>query len=246
MVGELDDQPVALANLSQLGPGEDWFHGLRVDPTQRGKGFARAMLRRCAELSRERGARTLRYLTDEDNPTMHRVADDQGFALAYAPLWYHAPARLGAPRAVALPPEQFPSLMDDLARSELLAQCGGMYFLDWRNLNLTAARLRAHLERGEVLALPRALSADEGDERAWAIVVPRHEGGFWLAHIEGPPEQVGRLGAAISMAAEPAEEYARALLPPDAGCIPALRAAGFEPTTYLMRVYELRPSEGDD
>ncbi len=234
LVGELGGRPVALTKLSALAPGEDWFHGTRVDPALRGRGFAQALLRRCVELSRERGARTLRFLTDDENTPMHRVGERAGFRLAYAPVWYRAPMRPGAPAASALPPERLAALLGDLARSPLLARSVGMYSFDWRNLDLTAAQLRGHLERGEVVGLPGA--------SAWAIVVPREDGGgAWLAHVEGERAEVERLCAAIRTGAEPGEKtYLRALLPPDAPCIPALLGAGFGPPEDPMRVYELR------
>jgi GNAT superfamily N-acetyltransferase len=237
LVGELDGQTVALAKLSGIGPGEDWFHGLRVDPAQRGRGFARQMLGRCIELSRERSARTLRYLTDEDNPTMHRLADNLGLRLAYAPRWYHAPVIQGSSHAIALPPERLDSLLADLASSDLLSRSGGMYFLNWRNLDLTAARLREHLERGELLSLP--------GEDAWAIAAPRDEGGMQLAHVEGTPPAIERLCAALRVSSTAAEKPLQALIPADAACLPALLAAGFAPTPYLMRVYELRLSQDE-
>lgn len=237
LVGELGGQLAALAKLSGIGPREDWFHGLRVDPAQRGRGFARQMLGRCVELSRGRGARTLRYLTDEDNPTMHRLADDLGLRLAYAPRWYHAPVLHGAPLTQALPPERLESLLADLAQSDLLARSAGMYFLNWRNLDLTAARLREHLERGEVLALP--------DENAWAIAAPRDEGGMQLAHVEGAPPAIERLCAALRAGGTADDKPLQALIPAGSACLPALLAAGFAPTPYLMRVYELRLSGGE-
>jgi GNAT superfamily N-acetyltransferase len=123
---------------------------LRVAPEQRGKGFARAMLRRCAELSGECGAHVLRYLTAEDNPAMRRVADDLGFRLVYAPSWYIAPARVGTSEIVAVSPQSLDRLLANLRRSPLLARTGGLYSYEWCNFELTEARLREHLMRGEV------------------------------------------------------------------------------------------------
>jgi GNAT superfamily N-acetyltransferase len=232
LVGVLNGQPVALAKLSEIAPGEDWFHGLRVDPAHQGKGFGRQMLGRCVELSRGRGAKQLRYLTDEDNPTMHRLADRLSFRLAYAPRWYHAPIIGGAPRAIALPPSRLDSLLADLATSDLLSRCAGMYFLNWRNLDLTEVRVREHLERGEIVALP--------GEQAWAIVAPRDEGGMQLAHVEGALPAIEQLCMALRAGDAVAEQPLQALVPPDAACMPALLAAGFALTPYLVRVYELR------
>jgi GNAT superfamily N-acetyltransferase len=231
LVGELAGRVVALAKLSALGTAEDWFHGTRVDPDYRGRGFARAMLRRCVELSRERGARTQRFLTDDDNTPMHRAGESEGFQLAYAPVWYRAALRADTPTAGALPPERFLSLMRDLRDSPLLRRTAGMYSYGWRNLDLDEARLRAHLAGGEVVGLP-------GDD-AWAIVVREDDATVWLAHVEGTPEELERLAAAI-LAGSQSEGSIRALLPPGAACIAPLRAAGFGAPEDPMRVYELR------
>jgi hypothetical protein len=107
-----------------------------------------------------------------------------------------------------------------------------MYFLNWRNLDLTAARLHEHLERGEVLALP--------GEQAWAIAAPRDEGGMQLAHVEGAAPAIERLCVALRASGAADDKPLQALIPSGATCLPALLAAGFAPTPYLMRVYELR------
>lgn len=232
LIGELDGRPAAVAKLSALGPDEDWFEGLRVAPEQRGRGFARAMLLRCVELSRERGARVLRYMTAEENAPMHRIGDDLGFRLVYAPMWYKASPRAGAP-AAGVPPKRFEDLLHDLADSPLLARTGGLYTYDWCTFELTEERLRAHIERGEVVSLE--------DGGAWAIAVPNGRGGVWLAHVEGQGSNLERMCLAIRAGLEPGDDaYARALLPMDAPHIRALQAAGFADEGHQMRVYELR------
>jgi hypothetical protein len=125
------------------------------------------------------------------------------------------------------------SLMRDIRSSPLLARTGGMYSYGWRNLDLNQARLREHLARGQVVGLP-------GDD-AWAIVVPHEGEGAWLAHVEGAGEEVERLAAAIVVSPQAATHgVIRALLPPDAPGIAALRRAGFGEPEDPMRVYELR------
>lgn len=232
LIGELDGRPAAVAKLSALGPGEDWFEGLRVAPEQRGRGFARAVLQRCVDLSRERGARVLRYMTAEENTPMHRIGDDLGFQLIYAPMWYKASPRAGAPAAAVVPAERCEELLRDLAASPLLARTGGLYTYDWCTFELTEQRLRAHIERGEVQAL---------DGGAWAIVIPNERGGAWLAHVEGQGSDLERLCLAIRAGMGPGDDaYARALLPMDAPHIRAIQAAGFADEGHQMRVYELR------
>lgn len=232
LVGEIARHPVALAKLSQLGPGEEWFHGLRIAPDQRGRGYARAMLRRCIELSRARAACTLRYMTDEENGTMHRLGAELGFRLAYAPIWCNAPLIAAKQLAQPLPPAYLPTILSDLSRSPLLAHTNGLYSYNWRTFAPTIARLRTHLERNEIVAIP-------GDD-AWAIRIPRKEGGGWLAHIEGTPPAITRLCHALRSTPTPDETaQLRILMPPTAPCVDTLLAAGFNPTDDRMRVYEL-------
>jgi GNAT superfamily N-acetyltransferase len=234
LIGELAQRPVAVAKLSALGGGEDWFEGLRVAPEQRGKGFARDMLRRCVELSRERRAHILRYLTSGENVTMQRIALDLGFQLIYAPIWYRATPLAGGPAVSLVPPDRLPTLMSDIAASALLAQTGGLYTYNWCTFELTEARLRVHVAHGEVWAL--------ADAHAWAIIVPNGRRGVWLAHIEAAAsDAAGVLGAAIRARLEPDEEvYVRALLPPAAPQVHALLAAGFTDDQHQMHIYELR------
>lgn len=235
LVGETGGLPVALAKISALGLGEDWFHGLRVDPAWRGHGFGRAMMRRCIALTHARGARTLRYLTDDGNTTMHRMGRAHGFQLIYTPAWYSAPARPGRAWAAPLGPAAFERLLGDLSGSQLLAHTGSTYAYGWHNFDLSPQRLREHLARNEVRGLPGAA--------AWAIVIPRDEGGGWLAHIEGSPSEVEQLCLDLrSGPAQPARAL-RALLPPSAPCMPALLAGGFAAPSDLMHVYELRLAE---
>lgn len=235
LVGEAGGRPVALAKISALGSGEDWFHGLRVDPAWRGHGFGRAMLRRCIALARSRGARTLRYLTDAGNLTMHRMGRAHSFQLNYMPAWYSAPARLARSWAAPLAPTEIARLLGDLSHSQLLAHTRGTYAYGWHNFDLSSERLHQHLARGEVRGLPGAA--------AWAIVMPRHEGGWWLAHIEGQAHEIERLCLDLRGGPGMPERALRALLPPTAPCMPALQAGGLAAPSELMHVYELRLAE---
>ncbi len=235
LVGEVGGQPVALAKISALGPGEDWFHGLRVDPARARQGFGRAMMQRCIALAHKRGARTLRYLTDSGNVTMHRMGREHGFRLVYEPAWYHAPRQPGGSLARPLAPTQIDRLQADLARSALLAHTGKLYTYGWHTFDMTAERLREHLAHGQVYALPGAA--------AWAIVTPREEAGWWLAHAEGPPGELEQLCRDLCAAASAPAWALRTLLPPAAPCMPALLAAGFAGPAEHMHVYELRLAE---
>ncbi|HEU4328255.1 MAG TPA: GNAT family N-acetyltransferase [Roseiflexaceae bacterium] len=249
LVGELGGQPVALAKLTSLGEGEDWFEGLRIAPEQRGRGLARAMVRYCTELSRERGMRVLRFTSNIRNPTMHRLADDLGFRLCYIAPWYNTTALPNEPTTdeehsspeaqpntqhatlQTLAEDRLGDLLADLERSALLRVTGGLYSHGWTAYDLTEARLRAHLERGEVHALKGGA--------AWAIVPPSDWGGFWIAHAHGAPGELARLLLALRRAPEPKEgTYLRAHLPQEPTLAAALEAAGYTIGEHGAHFYE--------
>jgi len=154
LVGELHGDTVAVAKLSDLGNGEGWFQGLRVAPHVRGRGFARRMLEHCAKLSRRRGDRSLRLMTDADNSAMHRVLSAAGFQLAVDGTWLHAPLTGAGPLLEAVSTTRRAELLADLRSPDSLAPWGTLYSVGWRFLELTEARLLQHLEQGEVVGLP--------------------------------------------------------------------------------------------
>lgn len=239
LVGEQEGRPVALAKLTGVGAGQDWFEGLRVAPEQRGRGLARLMLARCVELARQRGARVLRYCTSVHNPTMHRVAEEFGFRLCYLAQWYTAerlaPGAEGqrpAEQTTALGPERLAELLGQLAGSPLLRLTGGLYSYSWLAQELTEARLREHLERGEVRGLAGG--------RAWAVAPPSEWGGRWLAHAEGDPAELARIFTALRHDPEPHDGPAlRMQLPAATPWLPALLAAGLERGEHDQHLYEL-------
>ncbi len=251
LVGERGGLLVALAKLTGLGEGEDWFEGLRIAPEQRGRGLARAVLRHCTELSRERGMRVLRFTSNILNPTMHRLADDLGFSLCYIAPWYNATALAEEPapdhngadadlqlntqnsELKTLGLDRLGKLLEDLERSALLRVTGGLYSHGWTAYDLTEARLRAHLERGEVRGL--------ADGAAWAIVPPSDWGGFWLAHAHGAPGELARLLLALRRAPQAKEgTYLRAHLPQEPDLAAALEAAGYTVGEHWAHIYEWR------
>jgi GNAT superfamily N-acetyltransferase len=263
LVGEQDGRPAALAKLTGLGAGQDWFEGLRVAPEQRGRGLARTMLGHCIELSRRRGSRVLRYCTSILNTTMHRVADDFGFRLCYLGQWYAAeplaadegrktqdeetPANNRGPAAEvagfsdqasrdmleAVGVGRLAELRAQLEGSALLRLTGGLYNYGWLAQELTEERLRGHLERGEVRALPGG--------RAWVIAPPSERGGWWVAHAEGDPSELAQIFTALRRTPTPPDTAAvRLHLPPGTPWLPALAGAGIARGEHDQHIYELR------
>ncbi len=231
LVGELAGAVVAVGRLTALAPGEDWFEGLRIAPAWRGHGFAHAMTARCVELARERGSRVLRYSSGDNNLPMRRVAAALGFQLVGGLNWYEAPLLEGVPGYLALPPERFDTLLQELAVSPLLARTAGLYAYDWRAFELTAQRLQGHLARGEIIDLPGTPE--------WAIVMPGDGADLWLAYVSAGPEIAGLLNEVRRrVLIGPAQ--IRAMLPHDPALAEAFASTGFIAGSYGTNIYELR------
>lgn len=221
IVGALDEHPVALYKLTALGLHEDWLEGVRVDPEQRGKGIARALVRDAIERSSKRHKRTLRFQTSEHNPTMHRLAEELGFTLAYAPALYRASPVVDSIAHRSLLVGELPRLLHDLEHSPLLQLTAGQYTYGWTSYDMTAERLHEHLEHGTVVGLP--------DQNAWAIIDPSSHGGFWIAHAEGANTELTRLFRALRhvVTSTKAEYQARMHVPAAASLVSALLDAGY-------------------
>jgi GNAT superfamily N-acetyltransferase len=189
LAAELDGQTVGIAKLTDLSEGEGWIMGVRVAERVRGRGIARALLARCVELSRERGDRCLRFMTSAGTVPMQRAAAT-GFHLAVDGSWFHGPPVNSPSRALPVPPDRLPVLLDDLATSEVEP----LYIYDWRCRTLSEGRLRDHLERGQALHLPGS--------RAWAVVIPRDN--LWVGFGHGEEAALAELLRAIRADSAPA------------------------------------------
>lgn len=66
-----------------LGGYAGFLDDLFVDPEKRGKGTGRALIARLAELARERGWSSLRWITASDNAPARRLYDDVAKATAW-------------------------------------------------------------------------------------------------------------------------------------------------------------------
>ncbi len=225
LVGTIDDQPIALAKLSDLSVGEGWIHGVRVAEELRGQGIGRAMVQHCVALSRQRGDRTLRLMTGTENLAMQRAAELLGFRAVVTADWFKQPTAPASTALLPLDEQQFARLY-----AELAAEPPGLYCVGWRYRELHAERLQAHLRAGEVLALP--------DSPAWAIVIPDEE--TWIGYAYGPSDALVELLQAIpNHPAGQAGSDVRALVPPDSALAQALLQAGYVQDRDGERCYEL-------
>jgi len=160
---ELDGRAIAIAKLTDLGEGEVWLEGLRVDPAHRQKGIGEALHNYQVGLARQIGARILRYATGTENAVSLMFGERTGFRRVCNFRWHVADAS-----TEFSPPE--PLSLDDLPQlrawldSPLLRSAHGLYPRLWKWSRLSEARLARHLRAGEVFGLPGASGL-----RAWSI-----------------------------------------------------------------------------
>lgn len=162
-------QPVAIARLAMVAPGEAWLEGIRVDPAVRGRGVATNL--QVAELAwaAAHQARVVRYATGHENEGSHRLGAHHGFVRladrrSYGPVEADDdPERPRDPSAVTIAPGDAPD--DVVARwwrmvagDATFAAGDGLYEArPWAYQALDEDRFGAHVRRGEVL-----LARDEG------------------------------------------------------------------------------------
>jgi GNAT superfamily N-acetyltransferase len=224
-VATIDEQPIALVKLSNLGDGEGWIHGVRVAEEFRGRGIARALLRYCVERSQQRGARIVRLMTSEENRAMRTTAEAVGFRMVSAATWFTGPAAATHWRLAPLPTSAY-----DRIRNNFVTIKPQLYCVGWRYRALTAERLREHLEAGEILGLP--------ETDAWAIVVP--DDTIWVGAAYGEPDALTELLRAIpAHPARTSDSAVRALTPSTSPFAETLSMAGYRAGTSGERCYEV-------
>ncbi len=95
VVAELKGQVVGVGRLTDMGDGEWWLEGLRVDPDFQGKGIGKRLHKYLVERFRARGGTVLRFMTASHNTPVHRMAAESGFTHLYSLIPYAADSEPG-------------------------------------------------------------------------------------------------------------------------------------------------------
>ncbi len=233
----LRGQPVAIGKLTDMGEGELWIEGLRVDPAHRRKGIGEALHNYHVDLAKQVGGRVLRYATNFDNVVSRLFAERTGFQHVSSYRMHVAEASIDFS-----PPEQLTS-DDGLALrawldSPLMRSARRLYPRAWRWSSLSVARLQAHLEAGEVFGL-----RSESGLRAWAICELR-EG--WdaavLHHLDGsdPASLVAMVQAMRRRTAEAGRKMVETFALEPSPPVDALHAAGYRVEDFMLIIFELQ------
>jgi GNAT superfamily N-acetyltransferase len=246
IVGEVAGQVVGMDKLSVVRPGEGWFHGLRIHPAYRGRGYARAFMVYQINAARQRGLRGLRFLTLATNTPIHKNAARQGFVHRADLVLYGADETTPLPDAEPggslspLPVEAAESAWATVQAGPLWAASAGHLGGDWLLAPLTRAWW------GDLVAAGAVWQAPDG---GLVVLHPRGRDqppadGQWLAWL-----QPGGAFTAASVAAlaSAATRLVRAhgfteidtLLPPLPALDEGIQAAGWKKDDEVMWLFEL-------
>jgi GNAT superfamily N-acetyltransferase len=242
----IEDQVVAIAKLTDLGDGEWWFEGLRVDPDFRRRGIASALNRYHVELARRLGGRIIRYMTAYDNAGSQTIGAQAGFQhtvtfsarLAAASDEFDAPSQLTEADVPAL----LAWLDSPLVRHQHRA------FRDaWSVQTMTEAAITRAMSEGRAFAL----KTPDGRVGAWAVVrsaeydedsEDSRPHRLRIDHIDGGPDAVVELARQMrGLAAQLHRSEVSAGVSDYAPLIEALTQAGYQinPDHFGLWIMEL-------
>jgi GNAT superfamily N-acetyltransferase len=245
IVGEVAGQIVGMDKLSVVRPGEGWFHGLRIHPDYRGRGYARAFMAYQVNAARSRGLRALRFLTLATNTPIHKNAAGQGFIHRASLVFYEAGPTAPAPDHPAPPLTPLPVDATDTAwaavqAGPLWAGAAGHLGWDW---------LLAPLTRDWWTELVAAGAVWQTPDGGLVVLHPRGrtqpvEEGQWLAWLQPTGAFTAEAVTALASAAARlafAQGYQEigTLLPPLPELDAGLQAAGWKKDDDVMWLFEL-------
>ncbi|GCE05309.1 GNAT family N-acetyltransferase [Dictyobacter aurantiacus] len=175
LVATVDGQPVGAVHIQMLTETESWLEGLRVHPDYRRQGLARALNEAAMVEAMRRNATTIRLATDSRNiasielsESMHmrRVGD---FSLYTAHPFTTLPRAPQQPIRLATP-EDLDMIIDYLNASNIFPLVGGLYYVKFQALPITAELLDEKIDKQQIYLLQRWERLD-----GLAIAEPRQE-----------------------------------------------------------------------
>ncbi len=244
LVATLDEVPVGVAKVTLLTPGEAWLEGLRVNERYRGHGLGWQVHGRCLQVARELGADVARLATHSRNLPVHAMTARSGMRHVASAFSLVAPALPADQDVASLAPldlQDWSQVARRILRGPTLAEMHGLYGAGWTWETLSEAKLRTHLERGQVLAL----RDDRGATTAAAIVMdsePRWKS-LPVAHVDGSVAHAAALARGLRRhAASLCLDKVEAMVPVSPGLREAFGEAGYEndlEADTSIRIYEM-------
>ncbi len=200
LAAELDGKVVGFAKTTVLGPGELWFEGLRVHPSYRGRGIAKALAEAQLQeaLARAPRPRSIRLATAEVNRESIHIAEELGFREVARFTYMRGPVAAGegarGPEAKLVVVQAGRQDEDELAEfifgSEAYCQSHGLLPHGWVFKEFSRERL------GELIQQGAFFRCGEGERVRGVIALlpapyrPEH---VVIAFIEGDDEALSAL-----------------------------------------------------
>lgn len=151
-MAELDGQLAGLGKLTVFAPGEVWLEGLRVDPSHRGKGVAKALAQHQFESALALKPRSIRFATAEVNAESLHIAAKQGFQEVARFTYVEGPVRDESVPPGVSPVRDVEPAWAVVRASSAYRDARGFLGLGWRFPELTQERLAELVSYGEVFA----------------------------------------------------------------------------------------------
>lgn len=236
----VDEHVVAIGKLTDLGDGELWLEGLRVDPEHRKKGIGEALHNYNVDLARKMKGRVLRYATGDENVVSKLFAARTGFIHVGNYWWHEADAIPEFDPPAVLTPDDWPALKTRL-HSPLIRSKSNLYAHHWRWRTLSEERLQAHLSAGEVVGLRRRAGL-----RAWSICAWREVAELSVQHLDAiDAASLADMARSLRrMAADAGRSKVTLFALEPSALIGALREAGYSSDEFSMVIFELPLVDG--
>ncbi|GHO88745.1 GNAT family N-acetyltransferase [Dictyobacter formicarum] len=161
LVATVDQQLAGIVHIQLLNETESWLEGLRVNPDYRRQGLARALNEAAMVEAMRRGATTIRLAVDSHNVAsielsesmhMRRVGD---FALYTARPFTTPPSRAPQQPVRLATLEDLDMIIDYLNASNIFPLVGGLYYVKFQALPITAEFLEQKINSQQIYLLQR-------------------------------------------------------------------------------------------
>ncbi len=150
VVAELDGHVAGFAKMTLLSPGEVWLEGLRVDPSHRGKGVAKAIARHQLESALALRPRSIRFATAEVNVESLHIAGRQGFREVARFSYVEGPVRDEPALSSVAPVLEVEPAWAFIRSSAAYSDGHGLLAQGWRFPDLTRERVARFIAEGAV------------------------------------------------------------------------------------------------
>ncbi len=201
-VATIDGQPVGVTNIRMLNKTEAWLEGMRVDPSFRRHGIASALFHAQLAEARQRGATTIRLITEATNTTSIRLLERSSMNRVGAYVMYRAvAATTPTKRAYALETPVLATAADlsdiiaYLNASNIFPAIGGLDYQGFTAYTITNELLLEKITAQQLYILRRWDRLDGlaiAEPRSWPQ--GKH---LFIGYIDGTTESISMIAYAL-------------------------------------------------